>query len=232
MSTEDDFIDPGDLQAKANTNKIKWFIGAIAKQMLILTMVVYAVALNNAAADVLLTVYIYLMAGFCLTFIYTTFRPLASLVHKVSVADDLLTPTRKFIFGLGTVVSMVEISILATHGWYFVAGLWFFTEIFQWTACYREQVALASPLRGENMLQKHCDANPEFKEAFESDMYELSTEIEKIDQTIRALEVDEDYSDAYNALVADRGLVIARMEKRVEKAATDTIDAQGPKDGD
>jgi len=225
MKDQDDFLSPEEVQAKANQKKISSFIGKMGWQFVILTTVVYAVIFNNEAAGWLLDGYSFLLAFACVMFIGTTIKPLAQLAVKVG-PEHALTPSRKVTLGIGTLFSCIEIFILSTHGMISLAVLWMATELFQYAAIYREQVALHHPGNPGQMMKRHFADNPEIAEKYYADMDAFAAEVTKIDELILDLKLDDDYPEALTALMDERGKILAKAEALVDRTATETYQNQ------
>lgn len=225
MNDQNDFTSPEEIQAKTNQAKINSFVGKLAWQGLILTTVVYAVINNNYAAGILLEGYTWLLALACILFFFTTIKPIAKLALTVG-KQHALTPTRKVVLAIGSIFSIIEISILATHGMYSFAGLWLLTEFFQYTSIYREQVALHHPANPEVMTRKQFEDNPEIAEKYYADMDAFQAEIVKIDELIVDLELDDDYPEALAALLEERGKILDKVEALVHRVANETYQNQ------
>lgn len=154
MNEQDDFMTPEEIQAKANSAKINRFVGSIGWQLLILAIVVYATVMGNVAADWMLDAYACVVAVSGAAFLFVTMRPLERLIiNPPPRAREMLidTPTTKVIRAIGTTFSIVEISLMVSYGFFFVAALWALTEIFQYTAAIKLRAALSHPLNDDSV---------------------------------------------------------------------------------
>ena len=133
------------LQADVNRSKIQRFISGIRWQIIVLIVVVYATVYDNHIAELLLSwVYAPMLLLGLVSYMPFVFRPIEKLAtDSLGRMKDSITPTMTVLRFIGSVVSIIEISLLATHTFYFLAVTWIVTEICQHVTMYKVAKAIA-----------------------------------------------------------------------------------------
>ena len=85
MSNQDDFTSPEEIQAKANSDKIRRFSSAIGWQCVIFITILYATVFNNTLADTGLEVYAWVVGISLLAYFFISIKSIKrlSLVAKL-----------------------------------------------------------------------------------------------------------------------------------------------------
>ena len=198
-------MSPEEIQAKANSAKINKFMGKIGWQLLIITIVVYATYMNNPAAQWLLGAYTVLVALSAIVFFLLTSVPTARLAANPPPGmDEILldTPSSKVIRVIGTVFSIVEISLLASYGFFFTAGIWAIAEVFQYIAAFKLKAA-----REITPFEDDVDEQVEFDEVLRR--IDLLIDLIKDDNTVSVEEADA----AVRLLLVEREKVVELHER-------------------
>ena len=194
-------MSPEEIQAKANTTKINKFMGKIGWQILILTIVVYATYMNNPAAQWMLTAYTVLVALSAIVFFLLTSVPTSRLAANPPPGmDEILldTPSSKVIRVVGTVFSIVEISLMVSYGFFFTAGIWAIAEVFQYIAAFKLKAA-------REIIPFEDD---------EAEQIEFEEVLSRIDMLIDLIKDDNTVTDA--AADAAVKLLLAERKKVVD----------------
>lgn len=205
MKEDEDFLTPEEIQAKANSAKINKFMGKIGWQLLIITIVVYATYMNNPAAQWLLAAYTVLVALSAIVFFLLTSVPTSRLAENPPPGmDEILldTPSSKVIRVVGTVFSIVEISLLASYGFFFTAGIWAIAEVFQYIAAFKLKAA-----REITPFEDEVDEQVEFDEVLRR--IDLLIDLIKDDNTVSVEEADA----AVRLLLVEREKVVELHER-------------------
>jgi len=132
MSDQEDFKSPEEIQADLNQAKINGAISNIGWQFVIFAVVIYATYYNNWVADLLLTGYGWLLGLSCVIFFFVIVKPIDKLAVSSAMKSKMLlsTPTAIVLRAIGTVFSIVEISILISFDYTTLAGIWAAAEVF------------------------------------------------------------------------------------------------------
>lgn len=213
MKEDEDFLTPEETQAKANSAKINKFMGKIGWQLLILTIVVYATYMNNPAAQWMLVAYTVLVAVSAVVFFLLTSVPTSRLAENSPPGmDEILldTPSSKVIRVIGTVFSIVEISLMVSYGFFFTAGIWAIAEVFQYIAAFKLKAAREIiPFEDDEAEQI------EFEEVLSR--IDLLIDLVKDDNTITDAAAD----DAVKLLLVEREKVVELHERYLAAAQDD-----------
>ena len=226
MNDQEDFKSPEEIQADLNRAKINGFFSNIGWQCIVLTTVIYATYMNNWVADLAITGYGWLLALSCVIFFFTVIKPLDKLSLSSALKKKsaiLNTPTAKVLRVIGTMFSVVEISLLFTYDYPALAGLWIMTEFLQYAAAYKLQLAAQFDADAADMVDRQWKRDPAFGKDLNKDMEQYQEDMVKVDQLIRDLKTDDDYPEALDALILEKEKLINAMEARITRAALETM---------
>lgn len=232
MSEQDDFISDEEITAKANSRKIRRFIGNIGWQCIIFITVVYATIFSNTIATTGLEIYAWILGIACFGFFFTLIKPIGKLSMASNSGKMLLsTPTSVVSSVIATVFSICEIFLMFTYGFIFLAALWAVTEVLQYVVIYKLRLASHVPEKFKKAVQRQCDQNEGFEEKIIADIKEAMTEIDRIDKLANAIENDTDLDtkiqkETLALLEETREELITMMEDRITKAALETMHDQ------
>jgi len=199
------------LQADTNKRKIQQFISGIWWQIIVLIVVVYATVYDNYIAKLILSYgYGPILALGLISYIIIVFRPIEKLVtDNLGKMKDSLTPTMTVLRFIGSFISILEISLLATHAFYFLAVIWMVTEICQYVAVRHAEKAFAL---------KEAKPKPRMAEkelAFKLTM--IQEKLHKINDSLDSIEDNE--SDEYKKLLAARHVILTELIEVLIKIA-------------
>lgn len=238
MSDQDDFTSPEEIQAKANSNKIRRFSSAIGWQCIIFITILYATVFSNSVALTGLEIYAWIVGLSLLAYFFISIKSIRRLAMISKLENNsmiLNTPTAVVIKVIGTVFSLAEMGLMFTYGFFWLVALWGVAEVLQYIASYKLSKALnliPSDLR--NAVNRQCEQNPEFETKLLDDMKDFQKKIDKIDELTSELKdipmdmidleerdkIDEDLLEARDKLIID-------MEDRITLAALETMSNQG-----
>jgi len=207
----------------ANQKKINKLIVGIITQFAVLAVIVFATFQANYIAEWLLYGYSAVVALGCASYMIVSMKSAEWLSKHVKKDHSMLisSPTAKVMRGIGIMFSLVEIPIMLNHGFYWIAGLWLVTEIFQFIAAYKLGAALLhKSVDADTITKDQFTENPDWAEEYVKDCAELQAHIDEHDLQMNDL---EPFSDPYEKIARARQILINEMEARVTRAAQETI---------
>ena len=195
---DDEEMTPAEIQAQANSAKITKFIGGIGWQCMIMLIVVYTTIFANTAAEFLLGAYAWFMIVALLGFFFTVCKSFEKLATQLPKHKDLLvnTPTSNICLALGTTFSCIEVTLLITHGWFWIAALWTVTEIFQHTAIWKLRRVAKYAENPNVQVAKAFTTDPKFGEMVCTDLDKFTEVLKEIDTLIENVKLETQLSES------------------------------------
>lgn len=236
MSDQDDFISPEEIQAKANSIKIQKFISSMGWQCIIFMIVVYATIFDNSLAITGLEVYAWPVGLSLIAFFLVVITPINKLsTSKLIVMNKsnsmlLNTPTAIVDKAICTLFSIVEMSIMLSYGFIYIAALWGAAEIFHYIAAYKLNLA-TKHVEFMEAVDRHCQQNPEFEKKLTANIEEIKLEITRLDKLADLVKNDnaldaELQKETLLVLAETHDELINLMEDLIIKAALETMNDQ------
>jgi len=227
-----DELTPEEIQAKANSAKISRFIGNIGWQGIIFAIVVYSTVYDNEIANWMLDVFTWMLAFAFISYFLTVAKSAEKLAtENLSKLSQILTPTATALRGIGMVFSVVEISILFSYGYLYLAIFWGLTEILQTLSVHNVKKAVALQEGSLTTLASLAmDQDDKFAAKITPKLQEFNDKITELDSLMAILspkgvilvEGDADY-EAWKALNEERSLCFEAIEQEITRAALETI---------
>ena len=132
--------------AKSPINRL---ISAIGWQAIILLTVWYATVQANDIAGTMLYIYSIVLALVAIMYTFLLAVPMKTILRSPNLRDSM--PKRGAVFTsirvIAAMVTIVEVALFWTHGFYYLAAMWIIVELIQLGAVYR--VTTAMKLREE-----------------------------------------------------------------------------------
>lgn len=215
---------PEEIQAMENSAKIRRFVGGIGWQCAVFTTVVYATYLENAAAEFLLGAYSWLLALAFISYCGYVLRPMDMLASKdLSKEREMMTPSVGVGRMIGLAFTIIEVPILITHGFLYLAIFWGIVEVLQHLSVRKIKLALReqeTDLR--NMTDAAMEKDKDFSASVKPDLDEFNEKLAEVDALID-IAVDEQNKEAAEELLAARTQLINEIEAVLTKAALETL---------
>jgi len=225
---DDDFKNPEEIQAGLNRAKINSFISNIGWQFIILGIVVYSTYLNNWLAGMILTGYGVLLALSCTIFFLVIIKPLEKLAVSSAMSSKMMlldTPTAIVTRAIGTIFSIIEISLLISFDYPAMAGLWAATEVFQYIAAFKLKLASELGLEASSKVDAKYRKDPAWGKDLDEDLAQYQEDMKNLDKLITDLRSDDaiEYKKALDALIDERVKLVDAIDARITRAALETM---------
>lgn len=187
-------------QAEQNRAKILKFIGSIAMQIVIFSIIVGATVNANYFAGLALTIYALFAHLALVVYGIISIVPTDKLAKgDLSKFETYITPSSKVARGISTIFSIAEIALFINFGFFYLAGLWIVIEILQRLMLRKVERAIA--LQNDNQLEiidSEDDEAPtktlvasvtvdEFEQKIAPELDKLQKEANQIDARLRKL---------------------------------------------
>ena len=215
---------PEEIQAMENSAKIRRFIGAIGWQFAVFAVVVYATVQANTIANYMLDGYTWILAiSFISYFIIAAQNSEKLAGRDLTKLKAATTPSMAVLRYIGLFFTVIEIPILFTHGYLYLALFWGLTELLQFISVRNIAKAVALQEGSVTLLSKAAmTKSPDFSKDLEPVLKEYNKNLDELDKLIE-LSMEDNNIEAAEELRNSRNELIVDIEKVITKAALETL---------
>ena len=172
----------------------------------------------------MLGAYSWLLALAFISYCGYVLRPMDMLASKdLSKEREMMTPSVGVGRMIGLAFTIIEVPILITHGFLYLAIFWGIVEVLQHLSVRKIKLALReqeTDLR--NMTDAAMEKDKDFSASVKPDLDEFNEKLAEVDALID-IAVDEQNKEAAEELLAARTQLINEIEAVLTKAALETL---------